>query len=102
MQLCLPLHKDDNFKYLKHRHMNTVDTSNPVVATVSELILNFNPETANKKQIRELRKALAALKNEKYPKGAKKAKVAKAVKAPLLKKPVTQKRNLKVSVLEME
>ena len=39
---------------------------------VADLIDTFDPGTANKKEIREFRKALGELSKAKYPKGAKK------------------------------
>ena len=47
------------------------------VELVQETMINFDPGTANKKQIREFRKALGELSKAKYPKGAKKAKEVK-------------------------
>lgn len=75
--LNLPPSKYNNFHYLKHM---TEPINNTTLVLVENLLSSFSPETCTRKQIKELRKALSALKNEKFPRRAK-VKRVKAVTA---------------------
>lgn len=59
------------------KQMAKQEAKETTIEGVQELCDTFDPTNANKKQIREFRKALGELSKEKYPKKAKKAKEPK-------------------------
>lgn len=72
----LGLNKKRKNKHPKIRTMPKTHQSEMTTA-VKEACQAFDPETANKKQIRELRKMLGALSKEKYPRKPKAKKSKK-------------------------